>query len=251
LVSAVETVYRNQTAVVSPAVGAAGTITDASNSINEFGRYDAKSVERTASAMAGSPATAGGPLVTEVETVYRNQASVVSPSAGAAGTINDASNSINEFALYDAKKVVRTATPADSTWVSYPDYVGTNYVRNFRNQTTVPVDGMTAATNNSLSFGTNEFGRYDGTAVRAAVAGGLTWTPTGEEWSFSYKNRQGETIKVFEKICTSKAIMTAWITTASDAAMSIIGEDSGNRTEMNPYRSGWHGKRVEIGTLMV
>jgi hypothetical protein len=251
LVSAVETVYRNQTAVVSPAVGAAGTITDASNSINEFGRYDAKSVARTASAMDGSPATAGGPLVTEVETVYRNQAAVVSPSAGAAGTINDASNSINEFALYDAKKVVRTATAADSTWISYPDYVGTNYVRNFRNQTTVPVDGMTAATNNSLSFGTNEFGRYDGTAYRAAVAGGLTWTPTGEEWSFSYKNRQGETIIVFEKICTSKAIMTTWITTVSSASATIIGEDSGNHTEMNPYRSGWYGKRVEIGTLMI
>ena len=251
LITEVETAYRHQAAPVSPGAGAAGTINDANNTINDFSRYDAKKVVRTANPMTGTPATSGGPLTTEVETVYRHQAAPVSPGAGAAGTINDVSNTINDFSRYDAKKIARAAVAADSGWIAFTDYYGTNYLRNFRNQTAVPVDGFTSATNNSLSFGTNDFGRYDGTAVRAAVqASGFSWL-NGEEWSKVYKNRQGETIYVFEKIASSKTAVQNWMVTAADANRSIIGEDSGNSTDMKPYRQGWYGMRVEIGTLFV
>ena len=236
-----ETVYRNQSAVVSPGAGAAGTINDASNSINEFALYDAKKVARTATAASGGPATSGGPLTTEEETVYRNQAAVVSPGAGAAGTINDASNSLNEFGRYDAKKVVRTATAKDSGWVSYPDAGGTSYARVFRNQDAPLTDGMALTTRNNLSFGINEFGRYDGSASRAPLAFGVG---TGSDsWNFSFVNHRGETIRVFERIATGKTTIEAFIGSAS--AGTVIGSDSGHTTEMRPMGAYWYGKRVE------
>jgi len=146
----------------------------------------------------------GGPLVTVTEIVRRNAAAAESPGVGAIGTINDVSNSINEFGKFDVRKTTKTATVGqDSGWISYTDRYGTSYVRSFQNMQSVPTNGFTDKTNNSLSFRKNEFGLWDGNASRVAVRGGGGGTPD-DDVDVSYNiTIDGVAYTISEKITSS------------------------------------------------
>ena len=203
LVAVTETVQLNATSAESPGAGADGTINDVSNSINEFGRYNVRKTVRVAKPKSAT-SVSGGPLVTVTEIVRRNADKPESPGAGATGTIIDVSNSINEFGKFDVRKTTKTATAGqDSGWISYTDRYGTSYVRSFQNMQSVPRDGFTNKTSNSLSFRKNEFGLWDGTASRVAVRGGGGGTPD-DDVEVSYNiTIAGVTYTISEKITSS------------------------------------------------
>jgi hypothetical protein len=172
LISVSETIKVNSPSPANPGAGADGTINDVSNTINEFGRYNVSQTVKTANPKEAT-STSGGPLVTVTETVKVNATAPESPGAGSTGTIINVSNSINAFGRYDVRKTTKTAKVGqDSGWVPYTDRYGTSYVRSFQNMQSVPTDGFTDKTSNSLSFRKNEFGLFDGSASRTAVKGG-------------------------------------------------------------------------------
>lgn len=102
--------------VQSPGLPAEGTIHDASNSINEFGKIDSTKVVRTAIQKQKVFSTGGG-LVSEQVTVTKN-GEVPNPGTGGAGVITDASASVNEFGKVDSTVSVKTAKTATATSVS-------------------------------------------------------------------------------------------------------------------------------------
>ena len=203
LISVSETIKVNSPSPANPGAGADGTINDVSNTINEFGRYNVSQTVKTANPKEAT-STSGGPLVTVTETVKVNATAPESPGAGSTGTIIDVSNSINAFGRYDVRKTTKTAKVGqDSGWVSYTDRYGTSYVRSFQNMQSVPTDGFTNKTSNSLSFRKNEFGLWDGNASRVAVRGGGGGTPD-DEVEVSYNiSIGGVTYAIAEKITSS------------------------------------------------
>lgn len=203
LISVSETIKVNSPSPANPGAGADGTINDVSNTINEFGRYNVSQTVKTANPKEAT-STSGGPLVTVTETVKVNATAPESPGAGSTGTIIDVSNSINAFGRYDVRKTTKTAKVGqDSGWVPYTDRYGTSYVRSFQNMQSVPTDGFTNKTSNSLSFRKNEFGLWDGNASRVAVRGGGGGTPD-DDVDVSYNIRIGDvTYAIAEKITSS------------------------------------------------
>lgn len=203
LVAVTETVQLNATSPESPGAGEDGTINDVSNSINEFGLYNVRKTVRVANPKDAT-SVSGGPLVTVTEIIKRNAAAPESPGVGATGTIIDVSNSINEFGKFDVRKTTKAATVGqDSGWVPYTDRYGTSYVRSFQNMQSVPTDGFTDKTSNSLSFRKNEFGLFDGSASRTAVkdSGGSSTDP---EVEVSYNiTIAGVAYTISEKITSS------------------------------------------------
>ncbi|HUW61801.1 MAG TPA: hypothetical protein VMZ06_12440, partial [Candidatus Bathyarchaeia archaeon] len=171
LVTTTETVKRNQTAIESPGAGAAGTIKDVYNSLNEFGLYDSRVTERVAVAGSGGPAAAGGPLVTTAETVKRNQAAIESPGAGAAGTIKDVSNSLNEFGLYDSRVTERVAVAGSGGPASAGGALISVAETVKRNQAAIESPGVGGDLElTDVSNSLNEFGLWDSkTSTRTAV----------------------------------------------------------------------------------
>ena len=180
LVSVAIGIKRNQTNAPALGAGSAGTINDASASINEFGLYDTRESVRTATAASGTGITYGGPIVSEGLTVKRNQTNAPSVSAGTAGTINSASYSINEFGLYDTRESTRTAAAADGNSITYGGPIVSEALTVKRNQTNTPsVTAGSAGTINSASYSINDFGLYDtresvrtATAASASITGG-------------------------------------------------------------------------------
>ena len=203
LVAVTETVQLNARSPESPGAGGDGTINDVSNSINEFGLYNVRKTVRVANPKDAT-SVSGGPLVTVTEIIKRNAAAAESPGVGATGTIIDVSNSINEFGKFDVRKTTKAATVGqDSGWISYTDRYGTSYVRSFQNMQSVPTNGFTDKTNNSLSFRKNEFGLWDGNASRVAVRGGGGGTPD-DDVEVSYNiTIAGVAYTISEKITSS------------------------------------------------
>ena len=203
LISVSETIKVNSPSPANPGAGADGTINDVFNTINEFGRYNVSQTVKTANPKEAT-STSGGPLVTVTETVKVNATAPESPGAGSTGTIIDVSNSINAFGRYDVRKTTKTAKVGqDSGWVPYTDRYGTSYVRSFQNMQSVPTDGFTNKTSNSLSFRKNEFGLWDGNASRVAVRGGGGGTPD-DDVEVSYNiSIGGVTYAIAEKITSS------------------------------------------------
>ena len=165
-------VKRNQAA--APTLGSAGTGANhsVSASLNEFGKWDTREQTTTATAKTGGTSTFGGPIVGETLIAKRNQAAAPSPTAGAAGTINSASYSINEFGLYDTRESVRTSTAAVGAASTSGGPLGSDALTVKRNQNAVPSLGAgSAGTINNSSYSVNEFGRYDTREnVRTATA---------------------------------------------------------------------------------
>ena len=202
LISVSETIKVNSPSPANPGAGADGTINDVSNTINEFGRYNVSQTVKTANPKEAT-STSGGPLVTVTETVKVNATAPESPGAGSTGTIIDVSNSINAFGRYDVRKTTKTAKVGqDSGWVPYTDRYGTSYVRSFQNMQSVPTDGFTNKTSNSLSFRKNEFGLWDGNASRVAVRGGGGGTDDDVDVSYNI-SIGGVTYAIAEKITSS------------------------------------------------
>lgn len=108
LVRVDEEVLRNSAAPVSPGPGGIGTITDVSNSVNEFGLHDVRKTTQTAVESTLITSVHGGPMV-RVETQERKNSTEQSPGQGAAGTINDLSQGVNQFGKVDWQKTKRTA----------------------------------------------------------------------------------------------------------------------------------------------
>jgi hypothetical protein len=190
-----------------------------------------------------------GPLQSISQTTHTQQSTAslpTTPPTPAAGEIKTVRIEPTQFK--DRAKTVeetRASTAFDSGWVPYTDYYGTNYQRTFRNQVAPLSDGFTDDTNNGLSFGVNDFARYDGSAVRAAVPEpGVDWV-TGETWNWSYTNVQGETIQVWRKLTFSKAAAQLFASTGSTDLVVVRGGDSGNRTIVEPWGKGWSATRVE------
>ena len=160
----------------SPGDGAAGVVKRASNSINAFGKIDSRVSTVTDKPFdTGLVSTGGDSLKTEQSQIKLNQQSVsVSPVAG---KVVSAGISVGESGLINARITQLTPIASDSGWIGYQDRYGTSYFRSFRNQASVPTDGFTSDTSNSLSASKNEYGLWDGTASRSAVrdaSGGST-----------------------------------------------------------------------------
>lgn len=152
----------------SPGDGAAGVVKRASNSINSFGKIDSRVSTVTDKPFdTGLVSTGGDSLKTEQSQIKLNQPSVsVSPVAG---KVISAGISVGESGLINARITQLTPIASDSGWIGYQDRYGISYFRSFRNQASVPTDGFTSDTSNSLSASKNEYGLWDGTASRSAV----------------------------------------------------------------------------------
>ena len=178
LFSDTETVTRNSPTPENPGAGAAGTLHQASNSINEFGLFDTHKTVRTAKTKNVTSAY-GGPLVNISQSITRNNTSEADPGAGVAGTIKDASNSINEFGLFDTVLTTQAAVaqpPLIYTWSevrggeSRP-HIATRYT----NISTIPAIPDSTRTNAvHAEFHLNQFGLYDGTVTQTPRFGPLT-----------------------------------------------------------------------------
>jgi hypothetical protein len=197
--------------------------------------------------MVGATATSGGPLVTEVETVSRNQTAPVSPGPGAAGTINDASNSINEFGLYDGKQVERSAAAATTGWLTWPDTLGgTHAVQVRRNQSAVDVTPFDISNRNSVQISINEYGLYDIVKHSSPAPEGGRGGFTSAEFSHSFRNTIAESITVYHKYTNdmTETEIATWLNTPEGGGI-VLGEDSGRATDAHYLGSSrWHLVKV-------
>ena len=165
VVTVEEDIKRNSVAPETPGPGVDGTIHDVSNSINEFGLYDTRKATRTAQAKEVS-AFSGGPLEDVEEDIKRNQVAPETPGPGAIGTINDVSNTINEFGLYDNRKRTRTAKvsgPHTSVFGGPAEEVEYETTRNLES---IPTPGAGDGEIVNVSAQVNQFGRFDATVTK-------------------------------------------------------------------------------------
>ncbi|HOU57799.1 MAG TPA: hypothetical protein PK556_12730, partial [Smithellaceae bacterium] len=160
--------YRNQDAFPNPGAPAVGSTVDVSGSINDYGKIDYQKTTRVDKPFdTGLVATGGDSLKIEQSQIKLNQPSVtVSPIAG---KVVSAGISVGESGRINARITQITPIAADSGWISYQDRYGLSYFRSFKNQASVPTNGFTDKTSNSLYAIKNEFGLWDGTASRSAV----------------------------------------------------------------------------------
>jgi hypothetical protein len=187
--------------------------------------------------------------VTETEVVYRTQTGVVSPGVGAAGTVNDVSNTLNEFGRYDARKVGRTATAADTDWIDYTSHNGTNYVRAFRNQNATWAKALlTGSTTDrrDLSIALNEFGLIDGHASKFAEA----TIHTGfveHDWETRYR-REGAWYKlhVYVKHFASVSDAADYAEKTPQTGYYTVTEAGGHISDVTGGPVLWKATRVEV-----
>lgn len=194
--------YRNQDEFPNPGAPAVGSTVDVSGSINDFGKIDYQKTTRVDKPFdTGLVSTGGDSLKTEQTQIKLNQDSVtVSPIEG---KVVSAGISVGESGLINARITQITPIPADSGWISYQDRYGLSYFRSFKNQASVPTDGFTKKTSNSLSAIKNEFGLWDGTASRLAVrddSGGSPEDDVGVNYTIDIN---GTSYEVSEKITGS------------------------------------------------
>jgi hypothetical protein len=185
LVKIKEKFGRNEENPRSPGQGAVGFINEVSNSINEFGRFDTRESIREA-VNVFNESESGSPLVVIKEKFGRNEESPKSPGAGDVGTVNEASNSINEFGRFDTREVNRDAKPALHTYdFGGKGSSGTLIV--FRNQISVPAS-PSDFDRVSASVSINEFGLYDGVLTGASSDSGSGGVDdSGDFKNYSYK----------------------------------------------------------------
>lgn len=159
LVSEQVTIVRNGS-MPAPGTGGAGIITDVSASINEFGKIDSRASVRTAKVASGV-AVSGGPLVQVTEEFVRNAQVPASPGAGGIGTIQDVSNSHNEFGLLDTRKTTQVAVESPLITSVHGGPMVRVETQERKNSTAQNPGQGAAGTINDLSQGVNQFGRVD------------------------------------------------------------------------------------------
>ena len=203
--------YRNQDEFPNPGAPDVGSTVDVSGSINDFGKIDYQKTTRVDKPFdTGLVSTGGDSLKSEQSQIKLNQDSVtVSPIEG---KVVSAGISVGESGLINARIKQITPIAADSGWISYQDRYGLSYFRSFKNQASVPTDGFTKDTSNSLSAIKNEFGLWDGTASRSAVrdnSGGSTDPDVEVNYTIDIA---GTTYSISEKITGSLSKAQSHIT---------------------------------------
>ena len=165
VVSVTESHSRNASSPEDPGVGVVGHINDVSNSINEFGLYDVHKSVRTANRVGPISATSGGPVVSVTESHSRNASSPEDPGVGVVGKINDVSNSINEFGLYDVRKTVKQAVRKSTGNFTYGDKRHTVTESSTRNEDSVVSLPPNKGESVSLGYRVNDFGKFEKSVV--------------------------------------------------------------------------------------
>lgn len=159
LSSDVVTITRNGS-IPAPGTGGAGIITDVSASINEYGKIDSTASVRTAKAASGS-SVSGGPLVTVTEEFARNASTPVSPGAGSIGTIRSASNTINEFGLFDTGVSTQVAVASPVITSVHGGPLVRVETQECKNSTAQSTGSSGSGVITTISQGVNQFGKVD------------------------------------------------------------------------------------------
>jgi hypothetical protein len=164
LLSEVTTQSRNVSSADVAAASVAGTGTDGSISINEFGLLDATNRTRTAASASASASTGGTVLVGETSEVHRNVSSFAASAPSVAGTSIGASISMTELGLLDAGKQVRTATSASVSASTGGNFFYDETTEIKRNVSSAGgVTPSTPGTQIDHGISMNEFGLIDAT----------------------------------------------------------------------------------------
>jgi hypothetical protein len=172
---------RNARAPLQVTESAIGYVYDASNTMNEFGFYDARKTVRAAKSWnAAALRVVSGVLEETSLGVAKNAAAPEAAPAAAAGSIYEIVSRGNDFGLYDIERTRRTAVPAlVNTLPVLSSGAETQYELTTLNFS-IPAQAVPSApgwiydASNSL----NQFGVYDSRVrTRKAKAQEVGWTP--------------------------------------------------------------------------
>jgi hypothetical protein len=163
-----------------------------------------------------------------------NQPTKISEASAGLHKITTAENDENPDGTWNTMRRVATPIAVDTGWIGYVDKDGTSYVRAFRNKSTVPTDGFTNQTQNSLGVQINEFGLFEGTGSRNAIPDRSGGSSGDEAWNnftkeITIKRWEAATIQGMRK----KRLVTYSVgvkqTTSQNIAYAYIdGKENGN-----------------------
>jgi len=159
-----DTSYNNSPDAIAARARTAGQRSSARSTLNEFGYYNGRESLEEALVVSADSTTANRATSTTSSIGYRNNPDVIAARAVSAGTIAEATSSINEFGYYDGREDVSEAILVSAldiaTGASTLETETTDLYEN--NPTPLDVETATAGVIASSASTINSFGYYDG-----------------------------------------------------------------------------------------